>query len=125
MNYGHLKQNMDILSKAAASRGVSRYDLPLGPLHLLPPVVLEALSFDTLKSNQDSKDGFNRCVTVWAYIDERSGKLLDAGVERSIISRPLALSYSVATGSRPVAILSQYTHPFSGLLHVSTCAGLR
>lgn len=48
-----------------------------GPLHLLPPVGLEALSFVT-----DEKDAINRCVTLWAYIDERNGKLLDAGLER-------------------------------------------
>jgi hypothetical protein len=39
----------------------------------------------------------NRCVTLWAYIDERDGKLLDAGIERTIISSPVALSFKEAT----------------------------
>ena len=33
-----------ILKKAAQARCMSRYDLPFGPLHLLPPPVLEGLS---------------------------------------------------------------------------------
>jgi hypothetical protein len=63
-----------------------------GPLHLLPPVALEALSLST---NQNKVP--NRCVTLWAYIDERDGKLLEAGLERTIISSPLALSFADAT----------------------------
>jgi hypothetical protein len=80
---------LSTLMKAAEYRGISRYDLPLGPLHLLPPIVLEALSF--------SKVGPHRCLTLWVYIDERSGRLLDAGFERSIVSPPLQLSYSDAS----------------------------
>ena len=38
-----------------------------------------------------------RCVTLWAYIDERNGKLLDVGLERTLISSPLALSFAEAT----------------------------
>lgn len=79
---------LSTLRKAAEGRGISRYDLPLGPLHLLPPVVLEALSFSKLSPH--------RCLTLWVYIDERSGRLLDAGFERSIVSPPLQLSYSDA-----------------------------
>jgi exoribonuclease R len=82
----------DVLRRAAERRGQSRYDLPLGPLHLLPPVALEALALAT------NVDGLpNRCVTLWAYIDERDGKLLDAGLERTIISSPKALSFAEAT----------------------------
>mmetsp|Transcript_22242 Transcript_22242/g.46786 ORF Transcript_22242/g.46786 Transcript_22242/m.46786 type:complete len:991 (-) Transcript_22242:465-3437(-) len=81
-----------LLREAAERRGQSRYDLPFGPLHLLPPVGLEALSFVT-----DEKDAINRCVTLWAYIDERNGKLLDAGLERTIVSSPKALSFADAT----------------------------
>lgn len=33
-----------VLKKAAQARCMSRYDLPFGPLHLLPPPVLEGLS---------------------------------------------------------------------------------
>ena len=40
-----------LLRQAAEQRGMSRYDLPLGPLHLLPPVALKALS---LKTGEDS-----------------------------------------------------------------------
>lgn len=91
--------HLAILREAAASRGVSRYDLPLGPLHLLPPVVLETLAFNTITAAGTKGDLQypNRCVTVWVYIDEKSGKLLDAGIERTVISPPVALSYQQAT----------------------------
>lgn len=59
---------------------------------MLPPLALEALALST---NQNKVP--NRCVTLWAYIDERDGKLLEAGLERTIISSPLALSFSDAT----------------------------
>ena len=91
--YSHFQ----VLRDAAASRGASRYDLPLGPLHLMPPVALKGLSFETVNIG-DVSNGFNRCITVWAYIDENTGKLLDAGVERSVICQPVALSYASATG---------------------------
>jgi len=90
------RDRFKVLRDAAATRAVSRYDLPLGPLHLLPPVALKALSFDTVKPGERSKT-YHRCVTVWVYIDETTGKLLDAGVERSAISQPVALSYATAT----------------------------
>jgi len=80
-----------LLRHAAEQRGMSRYDLPLGPLHLLPPVALKALS---LKTDEDS---CNRCVTLWAYIDERDGKLLEAGLERTLIASPTALTFADAT----------------------------
>lgn len=64
----------------------------VGPLHLLPPVALAALS---LASNKEESP--NRCVTLWAYIDERDGKLLEAGLERTLISSPKALSFAEAT----------------------------
>ena len=108
-------ENVHLLREAAERRGQSRYDLPLGekirlcnrscihldliqfplslgPLHLLPPVALTALSLATNKDNTP-----NRCVTLWAYIDERHGKLLEAGLERTIISSPRALSFDEAT----------------------------
>lgn len=78
------------LRDAARRRGTSRYDLPLGPLHLLPPVVLQALSLSSRKES-------HRCVTLWAYIDERTGRLRDAGIERTVISSPVHLSYEAAT----------------------------
>jgi len=84
--------NVHLIRKAAERRGQSRYDLPLGPLHLLPPVALAALSLET---NKDKTP--NRCVTLWAYIDERDGKLLEAGLERTIISSPTAFSFAGAT----------------------------
>jgi hypothetical protein len=78
------------LREAAASRGMSRYDLPLGPLHLLPPVALRALAFS-------ESGGSNRCVTLWAYFDERDGRVLDAGIERTLISPPTKLTFGDAT----------------------------
>jgi hypothetical protein len=77
-----------ILREAAASRGISRYDLPTGPIHLLPPVVLQALSLRSDKGN--------RCVTIWVYVDERDGRLLDAGVERSVVPAPYKYSFNEA-----------------------------
>jgi RNB domain len=82
---------VSILRSAAERRGSSRYDLPLGPLHLLPPVVLHALAFPP------DRHATCRCVTVWAYIDERNGSLLDCGVERTWISSPINLSFGDAT----------------------------
>ncbi|KAL3823745.1 hypothetical protein ACHAXA_004838 [Cyclostephanos tholiformis] len=88
------RQDTDVrlLREAAERRGQSRYDLPLGPLHLLPPVALTALSLVTNKENT-----INRCVTLWAYIDERDGRLIEAGLERTLISSPKALSFGNAS----------------------------
>jgi hypothetical protein len=36
-------------------------------------------------------------VTLWAYIDERDGRLLEAGLERTIISSPRSMSFTDAT----------------------------
>jgi len=83
--HGHLPT----LLRAAESRGISRYDLPLGPIHLLPPIVLQTLSF--------SKTNPHRCVTLWVYVDERDGRLLDAGFERSIVAPPTQITYSEAS----------------------------
>jgi len=84
--------NVHLLKEASEQRGQSRYDLPLGPLHLMPPVALTALS---LATNKDKIP--NRCVTLWAYIDERDGKLLEAGLERTLVSSPRALTFADAT----------------------------
>jgi RNB domain len=81
------------LRAAAESRGSSRYDLPLGPLHLLPPVVLRSLAFPD--ANDTAWAGC-RAVTLWAYIDERNGRLLDAGIERTLTSVPIQLSFGEA-----------------------------
>ncbi|KAG7359831.1 RNB domain containing protein [Nitzschia inconspicua] len=107
------------LRSAAASRGSSRYDLPRGPLHMLPTDVLESMSLETFKPDWTSGEPLekqlqhssaptvNRCVTVWVYIDERSGRILDAGLERTLISRPVALSFQTATalleGQSPIS----------------------
>ena len=80
-----------VLRQAAEHRGQSRYDLPFGPLHLLPPKALSALALST-----DNENSVNECVTVWTYIDERSGKLIDYGLERTIIGSPTALSFEEA-----------------------------
>ena len=81
---------MSLLRSAAESRGTSRYDLPSGPLHLLPPVVLKELS---LRGDVSG----NRCVTLWVYIDERNGRLLDAGIERSLVAPAIELSFLEAS----------------------------
>mmetsp|Transcript_20167 Transcript_20167/g.36604 ORF Transcript_20167/g.36604 Transcript_20167/m.36604 type:complete len:967 (-) Transcript_20167:1895-4795(-) len=89
------------LLDAAASRGLSRYDLPLGPLHLMPPIALEALSLVTQNARSDPQHTnsrvVNRCVTMWLYIDERSGKLIDKGYERTLISSPVAFTFDDAS----------------------------
>lgn len=97
------------LETAAASRGSSRYDLPRGPLHMLPINVLQSLSLEVFKPDWSSAVSLeqqlrqaddatvNRCVTVWVHVDDQSGKVLDAGLERTLISRPVALSFQAAT----------------------------
>jgi exoribonuclease R len=84
------RNRLALLKDASRSRGTSRYDLPLGPIHLMPPRVLESLSFA-------SKSPLRRCVTLWAYIDERSGKLIDCGLERTLVRSPTILSFSEAS----------------------------
>ncbi len=101
-NIAKLIDDIQFLRQAAESRGVSRYDLPFGPLHLMPPVALEALALVTKDIDGKNKSTekwspVNRCVTLWAYIDERNGRLLDAGVERSLISAPIALTFDSAS----------------------------
>lgn len=106
------KKHLQELGRAAQSRIRSEYNLPLGPLHLLPTTVLESLSLDVFKQDwtsdpstwpsswqtMDEDNGSaNRAVTLWVYIDERSGFVIDIGLERSIISRPLALTFETAT----------------------------
>jgi len=94
------RKHFQTLREAATNRAVSRYDLPLGPLHLLPPVALKGLSFDTVQATGDespNKNSYHRCVTVWVYLDETTGTLLDAGVERSVLRAPVGLSYADAT----------------------------
>jgi hypothetical protein len=82
-----LSQALATLQDAARTRGYSRYDLPLGPLHLLPPTVLAELSLDRSR----------RSVTLWAYIDERSGRVVDSGVERTMIPEVKTMTYEAAT----------------------------
>jgi len=111
------------LMRAAEGRGSSRYDLPTGPLHLMPPRALRALSLQTKKrvsgsgngSNggggdnkvRDNKDDkisaesstpstVNRCVTLWAYIDGTNGNVIDSGFDRTLVSAPIALSFDEA-----------------------------
>lgn len=94
-----LDVDVSSLKKAAEVRGMSRYDLPLGPLHLMPPVALEALALCVNKGTQSrsSENSVNRCVTLWVYIDENDGKVIDAGLERSLISKPRALTFDDAS----------------------------
>ena len=83
------EQTRQKLNEAALMRAVSRYDLPGGPLHLMPPTVLRALSFP--------KDGPNKCLTFWAYLDQNMGSILDCGVERTLVAAPIILTYDEAT----------------------------
>ena len=46
---------------------MSRYDLPFGPLHLLPPPVLEDLSIQEGDKNE--------VISAVIYIDEKSGEV--------------------------------------------------
>lgn len=67
----------------------------------MPPVVLEVLSLQTVKVDETSKASqlsndqktVNHCVTLWVYIDERNGWLLDIGLERTLISVTVLLSF--------------------------------
>lgn len=88
--------DLTLLRKTAENRGSSRYDLPLGPLHLMPPVALEALSLD-VKQKDGVIDSVNRCVSIWVYIDENTGKIIDSGIERTLIQQPIALSFQEAS----------------------------
>jgi exoribonuclease R len=88
--------DLTLLRKTAENRGSSRYDLPLGPLHLIPPVALEALAFD-VKRSDSVIDTVNRCVSIWAYIDENTGKIIDSGLERTLIQQPIPLSFEEAS----------------------------
>jgi len=90
-------EDFSILRKAAESRCMSRYDLPIGPLHLMPPQALEALSFECRKTDNADILSSNKCVTVWVYLDEESGRIIDSGVERTVIASPTSLTFDVAT----------------------------
>ena len=92
------RDQLEILRNTAISRGLSRYDLPAGPLHLLPPRLLKALSMVTTKADSGKFEKTpNKCVTLWLNFDERSGKVLDFGLERTLISSPVSLTYNDAT----------------------------
>jgi len=114
------------LEQAACSRIKSQYDLPVGPLHLLPTPVLGSLSLNVYKQDWTSDPqtwptswqtlneevgSVNRCVTVWVYIDEATGSILDMGMERTIISRPLALSFEHATNLLDASAEQQQKFP--------------
>lgn len=86
------------LRQAAENRIISRYDLPFGPLHLMPPTALKTLALTTRTVDGVPPEfPINRCVTIWAYIDERNGKIIDAGIERTVISAPYALTFDDAS----------------------------
>ena len=76
------------LRRAARERSFSRYDLNFGPLHMLPPKALQALSLTTGAARP--------CVTVVAYIDEETGRLLDARVARTVVNVEDCLSHEAA-----------------------------
>eukprot|EP00557_Chaetoceros_sp_GSL56_P010843 CAMPEP_0176482522 /NCGR_PEP_ID=MMETSP0200_2-20121128/3420_1 /TAXON_ID=947934 /ORGANISM="Chaetoceros sp., Strain GSL56" /LENGTH=875 /DNA_ID=CAMNT_0017878843 /DNA_START=208 /DNA_END=2835 /DNA_ORIENTATION=- len=94
-----LEVDVSSLKKAAEVRGMSRYDLPLGPLHLMPPIALEALAFCVNRGvqAQSTENSVNRCVTLWVYVDEKTGKVIDAGLQRSLIGKPRALTFDEAS----------------------------
>ena len=81
-----------VLVDAAKMRGFSRYDLPLGPLHLLPPIALNELALKGSKLRS-----VNRCATIWVYVDEKTGKLIDYGMERTIVAPPVQLTFESAS----------------------------
>ena len=105
------RKHLEELEHAARSRIQSEYGYPIGPLHMLPTQVLQSMSLDVLKQDWTSdpntwpsswhtidtdSGAVNRAVTLWVYIDDRSGYIMDMGFERSIISKPLALSFGTA-----------------------------
>ena len=100
-----LQSRLALLRQAAETRGQSRYDLPLGPLHLMPPVALKALSLSSTKhhdkknhNNNNNKENTKQpCVTLWASIDPNDGTLLDAGIERTLVAPPVELTYESAS----------------------------
>jgi RNB domain len=92
-------EQLQLLQSAASKRGASRYDLQSGPLHLLPPSLLESLALEVVRSGDPpARATLNRCTTTWVYIDESSGEILDAGMERTLISPPMALTFQSASG---------------------------
>ena len=94
-------KQLELLQSAASKRGISRYDLPTGPLHLLPPALLETLALDVAKHSsvtpQRNLNLLNRCATTWVYMDGTTGRILDSGMERTLISAPLALTFQEAS----------------------------
>lgn len=92
-----LSTDISILRKTAEHRGESRYDLRQ-PLHLLPPVALDALALNSQRPFEKSQSKFvNRCVTLWVYLDSKTGRVLDAGLERTLVKNAIALSFEEAT----------------------------
>lgn len=92
-----LSTDLSILRKTAEHRGESRYDLR-APLHILPPVALEALALNSKRPFEKSQSKFvNRCVTLWVYLDNKTGRVLDAGLERTLVKNTIALSFEEAT----------------------------
>lgn len=73
----------------------------------MPPVALQALAFSKTKSMQ-------RCVTLWAYLDERDGKILDAGIERTTVSKPTVMTFEYASSAMEVQANDQPTSHHCG-----------
>jgi len=97
-------EELQILQSAALKRSSSRYDLASGPSHLLPPALLEILALNVIRGSPsvddpltDISSAVNRCTTTWVYIDEVTGKILDSGMERTLISSPIAMTFQSAT----------------------------
>jgi hypothetical protein len=61
------------------------------------PAFIATVALTTLSLVTDKDKATNMCVMLWAYIDERDGRLLEAGLERTIISSPRMLSFADAT----------------------------
>jgi hypothetical protein len=60
-------------------------------------LALQTASITSANAYDGKQKAINRCVTFWAYIDEQNGTILDSGLERTLISSPISLSYNEAS----------------------------
>eukprot|EP00184_Porphyridium_aerugineum_P007524 CAMPEP_0184696838 /NCGR_PEP_ID=MMETSP0313-20130426/4008_1 /TAXON_ID=2792 /ORGANISM="Porphyridium aerugineum, Strain SAG 1380-2" /LENGTH=713 /DNA_ID=CAMNT_0027155553 /DNA_START=145 /DNA_END=2286 /DNA_ORIENTATION=+ len=76
-----------VLDKIARDRGQSIY-LPAGPLHMLPPMCMEAISFNEKQAAE--------AVTVRMIVDLATGRVLDHTVCRSIVPPVRVMTFKKA-----------------------------
>jgi hypothetical protein len=82
----------DELRRAAKERVSSRYDNDghgLGVFHLLPVPVLEAVAISPTQPSSS-------CVSLFVRIDELTGSVVKCKVERTVIDKPVVLTFEQA-----------------------------